>query len=182
MLTQNGCDQLREDFKEILLAENAPGGMVIFHNSDCAEVRDLDLSAIETDSLNERLDVLVKGLPSYGWRKRDGVVNVEPRGIKVELLETQVAYFAYKTSSNLDSVADSLIHTAEVRQVVANSNLLDGLYFGGLQSPPSKKPGTEVVLHNKSVRQILNDIVQRRKRGLWVYSEQIFDHRRTFTL
>ena len=180
-LMQNGCDRLREGFKEILSANNAPGGMIIFDNSNCEGVSYFG-SSTETDSLSERLDGLVRAVPSYRWRKRGGVVNFEPRDIKVRLLETQVAHFVYNTNSNLDSILTSLKDTSEVRQVMDSSNLLDGPYYGGLQSPPSKKPGTEVVLRNSSVRQILNDIVQRRGRGLWVYSERAVDHSRMFTL
>lgn len=184
-LLQSNCERMREALVEALREFKAPGGMVIFHNSNCEGMSFFGSSTgstKKTDSLSERLDVLVDAVPSYRWRKRDGVINFEPRYIEVKLLETQVAYFVYNTNSNLDGILDSLRHTSEVRQAMDRSNLLDGLYFGGLQSPPSKKAGTQIVLHNKSVREILNDIVQRRGRGLWVYSERLIDHSQRFTL
>ena len=179
---QNGCDRMRDTFADVLLAYNVPGGMIILHTADCESLGNSDMSPKETNTLTERLDSLVHAVPSYKWRKQDGVINVEPRRVEVRLLDTQVPRFAYNTHSNLNSVLDSLKNTPEFAREMHRANLLDGPYFGGLQSPPSTKPGTDVVLHNKSVRQILNDIVQRRGRGLWVYSERVIDGYYRFTL
>lgn len=181
-LRRNSCDKIRETFAKTLLSFDTPGGMVILDNSNCEGVSYFDSKAKDTDSLKERLDILVEEAPTFRWRKRDGVVNFEPRDTKVVLLDTKVAHFVYTTDSNSDSILDSLKQTSEVRREIERKSLLDGPYFGGLHSPPSKKSGTEVILRDKSVRQILNDIVKRRGRGLWVYSERLVDHSHRFTL
>lgn len=181
-LIENACDRLRERFQEVLLASDSPGGMVILPTSNCDGLDDFDLRAKEGRALSEHLELLVEAVPTYRWQKIDGVVNLEPKDTKVDLLDARVAYFAYNPKSDLDSIVDSILHTSEVRKAMANSNLSDGLYFGGLQSPPSKELGAEVVLHNKSIREILNYVAQGRKRGIWLYSEQIANNARTFTL
>lgn len=179
---QSSCDRIREAFAESLLAYNTPGGMVIFHDSNCEGVRYIGSSIKQTDSLSERLDSLVQAVPSYKWAMRDGVVNLQPRDSKARLLDIQIAHFSYNTNSNLDSILNSLKNTPEFLREIDRLNLNDGPYFGGLQSPPLKKAATEIVFQNKSVRQILNDIVGRRGRGLWVYSERVIDHHHRFTL
>jgi len=179
---QNGCDRMRDVFGETLLAYNIPGGMVISDKSNCEGVNSFRGRIREIHSLIEGLDLLVQAVPTYKWLKRDGIVNVEPRDTEAKLLDTRIGRFVYNTSSNLDSITHSLEDTPEIRLEMNRLKLRSGLYFGGLQSPPSKKAGTEIVLHDKTVRQILNGIVQRRGRGLWVYSERAIDHSHSFTL
>lgn len=182
MLSQNTCDLLRDNFAEMLLAHSAPGGMILSQNSNCEGVRYFEFNKKEDHSLVERLDLLVEAVSTYKWSKRDGVVNLEPRDVQSNLLDTRVARFVYNTNSDPTAIISSLKNTTEFSREMESMNLRDGLYFGGLQSPPSKKPRTEVVLLNKSVREILNDIVQQRGRGLWVYKESVYGGLHRFTL
>lgn len=182
MPRQNTCDILRDNFAEMLLAYNSPGGMILSQNANCEGVKYFEFATKENYSLVERLDLLVEAVSSYKWLKRNGVINIEPRDADTKLLDTRVARFVYNANSNPTTILSSLKNTTEFRGEMAKLNLRDGPYFGGLQSPPSKKPGNEVVLLNKSVRQILNDIVQRRGRGLWIYREHLSGGLHRFTL
>ena len=182
MLSHNTCDLLRDNFAEMLLAHSAPGGMILSQNSGCEGVRYFEFNKKEDHSLVERLDLLVEAVSSYKWSKRDGVVNLEPRNVPTKLLDITVARFVYNTNSDPTTIISSLKNTTEFSREMERMKLHDGPYFGGLQSPPSRKPGTEVVLLNKSVRQILNDIVQQRGRGLWVYTESVNRGLHRFTL
>lgn len=181
-LISDRCHEMRSLFAEMLVAYNAVGGMIVSNRTNCTGVATFRERTRESNSLEERLNLLVQAVPSYRWSKRDGVVNLQPQGIEVMLLDTNLRRFVYNSNSTLDSVIHSLEDTPEVRSAMAGLKLRSGPYFGGLQSPPSKKAGIEVVILDGSVREILNDVVRRRERGLWIYSEWLDDQSHRFTL
>jgi type II secretory pathway component GspD/PulD (secretin) len=60
--------------------------------------------------------------------------------------------------------------------------LKQGMQHGRLTSPPSKKKPYELVFKDQTIRQILNEVVRKRGRGVWVYSETEWNGVNTFSL
>ncbi|HKX83754.1 MAG TPA: hypothetical protein VJL58_06030, partial [Pyrinomonadaceae bacterium] len=70
----------------------------------------------------------------------------------------------------------------DVANKLGELKLQMGLQFGGIQAPASKNPRTEMYFVDKTVRQILNEIVKKRGRGVWVYREYKYNGNRYFAL
>lgn len=54
--------------------------------------------------------------------------------------------------------------------------------YGGLYAPPSNRPPTEMVFRDKTVIEILNEVMRAQGRGFWLYRETDYGGFNNFTL
>ncbi len=79
-------------------------------------------------------------------------------------------------------MSDTLLQLPEIKEKLKELNLREGLQFSGLQSPPNNRPPTEIIFKDKTLQEILNAIVRKRRRGIWVYNESYYNGENTFSL
>jgi hypothetical protein len=178
---KNSCRMMQDFFLDSLVLANKPGGLIMTKDS-CAEATTLSESKSNDLSLNEKLNLITQINPNYSWKDEEGVINLVPSEYKPELLNVQISSFKTTDGYNLNQLIGELLSLPEVIKALEKSNLRRGVQFGGLTSPPSKKPKYDLILRDKTLQQLLNEIVVKRGRGVWVYSESNYNGVDTFTL
>lgn len=133
-------------------------------------------------SLDERLNLITQLNPNYTWKYEQGVINLIPSKSVPELLNVKVKNFKVSNLYNLNLIIDKILQLPEVVESHKRLNLKQGIQFGGLQSPPSRRPQIEMIFKDKTLQEILNEVVRERGRGIWVYSESNYNGVDTFTL
>jgi hypothetical protein len=177
---QGNCNRLQEVYLRRLIASNKPGGLVIV-NEFCETQADI-LESSSEESLDESLDRITQDSKHYEWKDEQGVVNLFPKSFSVDLLQVNITEFKVTNIDNLPLLMDKLLQLPEITMAQARLGLKPGMNFGGLSSPPRNRPPVELVFVNTTLRDILNEIVRKRGRGVWLYKEYMFDGANVFVL
>ncbi len=175
------CQAMKEFLLDTFVKASKSGGLIITKNS-CPENLVFSESEREELSLDEKLDLIVQRNPTYRWSDEQGIINLTPDKCFPKLLNVEISNFKIADVNNLNAVMDKILQLPEVKGKLKELNLRQGMQFGGIMSPPSNRPPTEMEFKDKTLQQILNEIVRKRGRGVWVYSESEFNGENTFSL
>lgn len=175
------CTKMISSFKELLLQSGNPGGLVIIPNS-CDENLIAPEPTFSTVSLDENLKLLTQNNSNYTWKKNSNVINLLPVSIMPDILNVKIQEFKADNINNLTLTLDSILKMPEVTKKKTETKIKEGIYFGGLTSPPSKKEPIRMTFQNKTLHEILNEIVSKRNRGIWLYREYNYNNEKYFTL
>lgn len=183
LLTRQGynCQAMQEFFLDALISANEAGGLMLIKNS-CLENIAFPKYKPDELSFKEKLKLITQLNPNYSWKNEDGVVNLAPTQSVPELLRVKIRSIKLTFDNNLNLVLDTLLKLPEVKEKLKELNLREGIQFGGLQSPPDNRPPTEMLFKDKTLQEILNEIVKKRGRGVWVYNESHYNGEYTFML
>lgn len=177
----NNCEALRTFFIDTLLLANKPGGLTITKKT-CRENAPFPDFKSQDISFVERLDLLTVTNPNYSWKDEEGVITLAPKNSGPELLSVKIRELKITFDTNLAPVISQILGSPEVKEKTRELGMRTGLQFGGLQSPPSKKVPIEMQFTDRTLRQILNEIVRKRGRGVWVYRESSDNGVKAFSL
>jgi hypothetical protein len=175
------CKAMQKLFLDALVSANKPGGLITTRNS-CPENVVFPEYEPEELYLDERLNLITQMNPNYKWKDEQGVINLAPTKFTPKLFNVKIRNVKVMFDTNLNLALSEILGLPEVVEKLKELNLRRGLQFGGLQSPPSNRLPTEMIFKNKTLQQILNEIVKKRGRGIWVYSESHFNGTDTFSL
>jgi hypothetical protein len=134
-------------------------------------------------TFREWLDFFVKRKPDYKWEEKGSVINIFP--VKsYAILDTQIPEFVAANQFS-NEIVDELTETREFQEYLGKRQVISGLkssglrdidkpyslgfknLSGGLDSPPK----VSFNLKNETFREILNEIIRRDGKRLWVYYE-----------
>lgn len=175
------CYKTINFFRAVMATSGQGSGLALTQN-DCPENQLFADSRISNIPLAKKLDLIVEKLPAYKWRNINGVVNLYPSKALPGILATKIKEFKVRFDTyNLSIFTDQLLKSPEVIKEQQKLNMRQGLYFGGLQAPPSGQP-VEMVFQDKTVQEILNEVVGKRKGVCWLYRESVFGEANTYTL
>lgn len=166
----NNCIEMLAFLQDSLLKASKPGGMAMTKKSCPDNITFPELKPNEL-LLSERLDLIIQKNPNYRWIKDREVINLLPAKYVPELLKVRIAYLKVSFNTNLEATLAVIYKAPEFISKVEELKLKRGIAFGGLQPPPSNRPPTEMVFHNKTLQEILNEIVKKHGRGVWLYRE-----------
>lgn len=182
LVTQSyNCQAMQEFFLDALTSANKPGGLILIKNS-CLENGVFPEYKRDELSFKEKLKLITQLNPNYSWKDEDGVINLVPIQSVPELFKVKIRSVKLTFDNNLNLVTGTLLRLPEVKKKLKELNLKEGIQFGGLQSPPNNRPPTEMTFKDKTLQEILNEIVKKRGRGVWVYSESHYNGKDTFSL
>jgi hypothetical protein len=134
-------------------------------------------------TFREWLDFFVKTKPDYKWEEKGGVINIFP--VKsYAILNTQIPEFV-ATNQFSNEIVDKLTETREFQEYLGKRQIMSGLKSNGLRdidkpySLGSKRlgggldstPKASFNLKNETFSEILNEIIRRNGKRLWVYYE-----------
>jgi hypothetical protein len=179
--SNDNCSNIREFFLDALSKGNKPGGLVFTKNS-CVETLTFPDISNEEVTLVEKLNLITQMSPNFVWKDDDDVFTLAPTNSMSNLLDTQINSLKLEDGYNLNLIIGKILQLPEVVEKLKEMKLRQGLQHGGLTSPPSKKKSYELVFKDQTIRQILNEIVRKRGRGVWVYSETEWNGVNTFSL
>lgn len=128
------------------------------------------------------MELITQMNPNYKLEDEQGVTNLVPTKSIPELLNVKIHNLKIAFDTNLDPALNEILRLPEVVEKLQELHLRRGMQFGGLQSPPSKRPPTEMEFKDRTLRQILNEIVRKRGRGVWVYNESNYNGENSFSL
>ena len=170
----DNCTTMIVFLQDSLSRIKKPGGMVIITNS-CSENVTFSESEFKELTLNEKLDLIVKKNPNYVWTSNNEVINLFPSKSLPKLLGVKIRNLKISFDTNLQMIVGHILKSPEILEKMRELNLKGGLYYGGLQSPPSNRPPTEMEFHDKTLQEILNEIVKKHDWGVWLYREYSFN-------
>lgn len=134
-------------------------------------------------SFDKKLKLINQLNPNYSVKNEDGIVNLVPTQSVPELFKVKIRNVKLVFDNNLNLVIGTLLQKPEVTEKLKELNLGECMQFGGLQSPPNHLPPTEMVFNDKTLQQILNEIVKKKRgRGVWAYREFHYNGEDIFTL
>jgi len=175
------CSKLKVHFVDALVLANKPGGIVV--EPDLCIQYPIEAENITSElPLKETLNLITKANPAYSWIEKDCVITLLLLSVRPELLRTEIGSARILLDANLDTVISQLVGLPDVTAKLKELDLKAGLQFGGLHSPPKSKLPTEMSINNMTLYDVLNEIVRKRGRGVWVYSESEFNGDKRFAL
>ncbi len=177
----NYCMPMLDFFRDTLLRAGKSGGMA-WTKQSCAENLAFPELSATNFTLKDNLDLITQKNKNYRWENNNDVLNLLPSKSVPKLLNVRIKDLKVTFKNNLSIVADSILHSPEVIKEKENLHLREGIYHGGLSSPPDKRPATEMTFHNKTVKEILNEVLRKHGRGVWLYRESYYNGTNTFTL
>lgn len=133
-------------------------------------------------TLDERLGLVTRMNPNYTWTNEDGVINLVPSKSMPELLKVKIHSLKVTFDTNLMVITDQILKSPEIVEKQKELNLRGGMDFGGLSSPPSKRPPVEMIFEDRTLLEILNAIVRKHGWGVWLYREYTYRETDYFTL
>lgn len=175
------CDRLRDYFRDTLSMYGKPGG-IIMTNGACS--RSKGSPEAEQGELYERLNAVMQVESGFVWSEDSGVMNLLPAGTESSLVDTKLSEFKITVGDELSMVLKELRRRPEFLERMKELNLKEPSLEigGGLQSPPSNRPKQEFTFIGKTIREILNEIVRKRGRGIWLYDEHNYNGNNTYRL
>jgi hypothetical protein len=126
-------------------------------------------------TLRDALDGITAGDPSYAWRIRNGVVNLEPsRGLPA-LLRIHLTTYDSRDLTDAISAVTFLSSSPEVTRAATRLELAQNVLNPGLggvaPGPAPPKKLLAIRLHNVTLLDALNAIARVNKHGVWTYRE-----------
>lgn len=175
------CDKIRDHFRDTLLMFGKPGGMAMT-NKICAKTM-----AAPDDcpgNMEERLNAIMQADSHFVWSDQNGVINLLPVDSESGLVETKIREFKVVVGDDLSVVIEGLRGQAEfiarINELKLKRPPMEIMI--GISSPPTKLPKEEFTFVNKTIREILNEIIGKRGRGTWLYDEHTFEGHTTYRL
>lgn len=181
LAAKGNCKKITEFFLDAFILANNPGGLIAIQNSCPENVVFPDYKPEEL-SFRKRLELITQMNPNYKLEDEQGVTNLVPTKSIPELLNVKIHNLKIAFDTNLDPALNEILRLPEVVEKLQELHLRRGMQFGGLQSPPSKRPPIQMEFKDKTLRQILNEIVRKRGRGVWVYNESNYNGENNFSL
>jgi|SRR5579859_101934 len=159
-------------FEAALQASGTPGGVAFVEGCSGQPPPMVRPHGI---TLREVLNSITAGDSTYVWRKRRGVVNLEPSTGLPALLRTHLDSYDSGGVPDAVSAVTFLSSSPQVTRAAAKLRLAQNALGPGLGSmvqgtPPPKKP-LGIRLHDVTLLDALNAIAQANKHGVWVYRE-----------
>ena len=159
-------------FEAALQASGVPGGVAFVEG--CSG-QPLPMVRPHGITLREVLNSITAGDSTYVWRKRKGVVNLEPSTGLPALLRTHLDSYDSGDVPDAVSAVTFLSSSPQVTRAATKLGLAQNALGPGLGSmvqgtpPPKKRLG--IRLHDVTLLDALNAIARGNKHGVWVYRE-----------
>ncbi len=159
-------------FQGALLVSGVPGGVAFVEG--CSG-QPLPMVRPHGITLLDVLNSITAGDSTYVWRKRKGVVNLEPSTGLPALLRTHLDIYDSGRVSDAVSAVTFLSSSPQVTRAATKLGLAQNALGPGLGSmvqgtPPPKKP-LGIRVHDVTLLDALNAIARANKHGIWVYRE-----------
>ena len=156
---------------QALLDAGVPGGISALHYCGGFPTRTFKPASRSVRAL---LDEVVTADPAYLWRVDDGVVNLVPRNLKIQFLETSVPRLELKESKSLDEALDILMALPEVQRQAdreLGQRAIEGGAYAFTVSPTNEKRPQKtlsIALTDTTVAGALNAIAKAYGSAVWV--------------
>lgn len=175
--------------EQILQGTGVSGGVV--QVSECSSEPKLHLKMHAGSSLEETMQALVKGNPTYKWEVKDRVVDLLPENGIPELLNTHVGHFDSDIATdNLApfSVLNELSNLPEVRLQAERLGMSTSGFFGccGAGTPgvaaggQEQKSPVKIRISELSLRDAFDSVVRSYGHYIWVYTESQCKGKKTY--
>jgi hypothetical protein len=154
---------------QALLETRVPGGITALYYCGGFPTRSFKPS---NSSLRAVLDAVVSSDPNYSWRLHDGAVNLVPRNIRINFLETHIPKLELKHVKTPDEALNKLMALPEVQrqwQSELGGRLVEGgAYAFGLNATVASEKTFSIALNNATVAEALNAIAKAHGVAVWV--------------
>ncbi len=153
---------------EALYDAEMPGGIAVVHYCGGFPTRSLKPS---TPSVRGLLDAVVSADPDYSWRVNEGVVNLTPRYVKLQFLDTKVSKLDLKLKTPDESL-NALLILPEVQNQAKKelgSRVVQGSPYAFSTNGEGQQQKTiSVMLSDTTVADALNKIARAYGTAVWV--------------
>lgn len=128
---------------------------------------------IKNGTLEDVLNQIMSFHPSYEWKFEDGVVQILPKNNKdtvvFELLNTEISEIIIEKRVGVMSAGDFITNTNEVKNKLKSLGITDIHFYNSVEGLKFDKDSSQLffVIKNKSVKDILNQIVKDSNSKFW---------------
>lgn len=154
---------------EALYDAAVPGGIAVLHYCGGFPTRSLRPSS---PSLRALLDAVVSADPDYSWGVNDGVVNLIPRHIKLQFLDTRVSKLdlEFKTPDEALNILLALPNVQSQANRELGSRLFQGFPYPYPQNAVGGQPEKtfSMTLTDTTVAEALNAIARSYGSAIWI--------------
>jgi hypothetical protein len=127
---------------------------------------------MQSGTLGEALDAIVKQDARYEWRVVDGVINVFPKsdrdGVLASILEARVKQFFIKKGASLYQIRTDIVALPEIKSKLEQAKVMPSIegFFGGDFRPAGRDFSLNA--SNMQLREIMNQIIRESGVKYWV--------------
>ena len=123
---------------------------------------------IDSGTVRDVFDAIVREDPRYEWKKSGEVVNVLPKTDRSAILETVIGDCRLDDVNRQDA-SSAIMELPEVRKALSSLESSRAAYLSLPTEPYYSLPRFSVRFRNVSVRQALNEILKTSKSTYWVF-------------
>lgn len=152
---------------EALYDAAMPGGIAVLHYCGGFPTRSLRPSS---PSLRALLDAVVSADPDYSWGVNEGVVNLIPRHIKLQFLDTRVSKLdlEFKTPDEALNILLALPNVQSQANRELGSRLFQGFPYPYPPGDSQQAKTFSIKLMDSTVTEALNAIAKANGSAVWV--------------